>query len=110
MENNLLNLIVKKESLTRLKQKEIFEELPSKRIDEIQTLSQQIYFNSLTYYFKCESAPKNFIIFKGALGFYKNVKDGYITLEKGEEKQKESKSGLNEILKGRSKSGKKKKI
>ena len=43
MENNLLNLIVKKESLTRLKQKEIFEELPSKRIDEIQTLSQQIY-------------------------------------------------------------------
>ena len=43
--------------------------------------------------------------FKGPLGFYKNIKDRYIALEKTEEKQKELfKSDLNEILKGRHKS------
>ena len=32
---------------------------------------------------------KNFFIgFKGPLGFYKNIKNGYTTLEKAEENQK----------------------
>ena len=74
-----------------------------------QNLSKQIDFNNLTYYFKGESAPKNFIDFKGPLDFYKNIKAGYIKLEKVEGKQKKFKSGLNEILKGGYKSEKTKK-
>ena len=66
----------------------MFEELANKRTDEIQNLSKQIDFNNLTYYFKGESAPKNVIGFKGPLGFYKYIKDGFITLEKAEENKK----------------------
>ena len=38
----------KKESLTHLKQKDVFEELANKRADEIQNLSKQNDFNNLT--------------------------------------------------------------
>ena len=38
----------KKESLTHLKQKYVFEELANKRADEIQNLSKQNDFNNLT--------------------------------------------------------------
>ena len=48
----------------------------------------QINFNNFVYYFKGESDPKSFINFKGPLGFYKNIKDGYITLKKAEENNK----------------------
>ena len=61
---------------------------------ETRNLSKQI-----GYYFKGESDPKHFISFKGPLAFYKNINDGYITLEKAEEKLKEFKSDINEILK-----------
>ena len=46
---------------------------------------------------------KFFIGFKGLLGFYKKIKDGYTTLEKAEENEK-NKSTINEILHGRDKS------
>ena len=49
--------------------------------------------NNLTSYFNGKSAPKSSIDFKGPLGFHKNIKDGYTTLEKPEENQKK----LNEI-------------
>ena len=71
-----------------LKQKEIFEELANKRINEKQNVGKQIDFNNLTYYFKGKSAPKTFIGFKGPLGFYKNIKEAYITLKKAEKKTK----------------------
>ena len=48
----------------------------------MQDLSNQIDFNNLIYYFNGESSPKNSIDFKGPLGFYKSIKDGYRTLEK----------------------------
>ena len=38
----------KKESITHLKQKDVFEELANKRADEIQNLSKQNDFNNLT--------------------------------------------------------------
>ena len=60
---------------------------------EIQKLSKQINLNHLTYHFKGESGPKNFIVFKGPLAFYKKIKDGYITLKK----QKKNKKNLNQI-------------
>ena len=48
--------------------------------------------------------------FKVRLGFYKNIKEGYVTLEKAEERQKEFKSEMNEIVKESKKNQKNKKI
>ena len=70
MGNNLLNLVLSKD-------------LSNKIIHEIQNSSKQIDFNS----FWSEGAPKVFIIFKWPLSFYKNLKDGYIIIEKAEENQ-----------------------
>ena len=56
----LLKSSSEKESLTLLKPKEVFEELAIERIDEIQKLSKQIYFNNSTYFFVSESAPEIF--------------------------------------------------
>ena len=58
---------------------------------EIQNLRKQIDFNNLTYYFKVESGPRNFISFNGQLAFHKNMKDG-----KSRRKTKENiKSDIN---------------
>ena len=64
-------------------------------IQYLNNLIKQIDFNTLIYYYK--SASKNFIEFKGPLNFYKNIKEGYITLEKAEEKQIAFKSSINKI-------------
>ena len=74
MGNNLLNLVLNKD-------------LSNKIIHEIQNSSKHIDFNNLTYCFWSEGAPKVFIIFKCPLSFYKNLKDGYIIIEKAEENQ-----------------------
>ena len=74
-----------KESSTHSKQ-EIFGELASRWMEEIQDLSKQIDFNNLTH--KGNTASNTFLGFKGPLGFCKNVKEGYITVKKAEEDQK----------------------
>ena len=86
--------------MTLIKQKEIFEEAAKKRIDEIQNLNKQIQFNSLDYYFKGESGPKNSIDFRGSLGLYGNIKKLYNT-RKVRRKSKVIKWDLNEIVKGK---------
>ena len=53
-------------------------------MEEIQDLSKQIDFNNLTYHYKGKTAPKLFIASKGLLGFYKNIKEGFIALEEAE--------------------------
>ena len=68
---------------------------------EIQILSKQIDFNNLIYYFKGKSASRHFLDFRGPLALYRNINNGYITLEKAEENQKNFKSDVNEIVKGR---------
>ena len=73
-------------------------------MEEIQHLSKQINFKNLTYHYNGYATPKTLIVFKGPLGFYKNIKQGYITLEKPEEKQKEFKSEINKIVIGSKKS------
>ena len=64
------------------KQKEIFEELANKGMEEKQELRKQIDFNNLTNRYKGNNDPKTFVGFKGLLDFYKNIKECYITLEK----------------------------
>ena len=57
-------------------------------MEEIQYLSKQFNFDNLTYCYKGNTAPKTFIGFKGTISFYKNIKEGPITLEKAEEEEK----------------------
>ena len=49
-----------KESLTLLKQKEIFEEFANQRICEIQNLNKQINFNNLIYHLRVKMIQKNY--------------------------------------------------
>ena len=56
-------------------------------MEEIQDLSKQINFNNLTYRYKGNTSPKPFIGFKSPLGFYENIKEDYITLEKAGKEQ-----------------------
>ena len=71
-----------KKSLTRLKQKEIFDELANERMKEIQDLSKPVNFSNLTYHYKSKTPSKNFIAFKGRLNFYNTMRESYITLKK----------------------------
>ena len=89
-----------KNSLERLKQKEIFEEFVNKARFETNKLSQVIDFNNLTYLYKGKSAPKSFIRFKDPLVIYNDIKNARINLQKEEKIQDESQSELNEILNG----------
>ena len=68
-------------------------------MEDIQDLSKQIGFNNLAYHYKGKNVRNNFIGFKSPLRFYRSIKEGYITLEKSEEQQKEFKLELNEMIK-----------
>ena len=80
-----------KEPLTHSKQKEIFEELANRKMEEIRDLSKQIDFNNLIYHYKSENVPKIFLCFKGPIKIFKNIKEGNITLKN----QKNNKINLN---------------
>ena len=64
-------------------------------MEEIHDLSKQIDFNNLTYCYEGNTTPKIFIGYKSPLAFHRNIKEGYITLEKAEEEQKVFKSKIN---------------
>ena len=49
-----------KESLAHSKQKEIFKELASEKMEEIQDLRKQIDFNNLTYQYNSKNVPKKY--------------------------------------------------
>ena len=60
-------------------------------------MKYKIYVNRLiliilTYYFKGKSAQKFFIGFNGPIGFYKNIREGYI-----QHKKMQNKKNLNQI-------------
>ena len=80
------------------------KELANRRIEEMQDLNKQIDFSNLIYYYKGNTAPKMFVSYNDPLRLFKNIKQGNITLEKAGEEQKEFKSKLNKIVKGRKKS------
>ena len=54
-------------------------------MEEIVDLSKEIDFNNLISHYQGNTAPKTFIGFKGALRFFKNIKEGNIAFEKVEE-------------------------
>ena len=56
---------------------------------EIRDLSRQIDLNNLTYYCKSKnSAPINFIGFKGPLYLYKDIFNGDTSIEKSRRRSK----------------------
>ena len=57
-------------------------------MQKIQDLSTQTDWNNSTYHYEGNTTPKAFIGYKGPLGFSRNIKEGYITLEKAEQDQK----------------------
>ena len=73
-------------------------------MEEIRDLSKEIEFNNLTYLYQGNTYLKTFIGSKGQLGFYRNIKEGYITIEKTEKQQEEFKSKINGIVIGSNKS------
>ena len=56
----LVKSSIEKKPLTLLKQKEIFKELSTERMGEIQILDKQIDFKNSIYYFKSKSDSKDF--------------------------------------------------
>ena len=70
-----------------LKYKEVFNELSNQRIGEIYNISKKFNFNNLTYHFKgSNTAPINFIDFRGPLHIYNEIKNDNISIEKIQEK------------------------
>ena len=84
-----------------LKYKEVFNELSNQRIGEIYNISKKNNFNNLTYHFKVSNtAPTNFIDFRGPMYIYNEIKNGNISIEKVGKGQEQCKSKLNQITIG----------
>ena len=65
------------------------------------SISKITNFDYLTYHFKgSNTAPVNFIDFRGVMDFYNEIQNGNITIEKIEEYQKQFKTKLNQITTG----------
>ena len=80
------------------KRDKIFYELSNERIGDIYIVGEEIDFNDLIYYFKgSNTAPINFIGFKGLTRIRNEIINGGTTIEKIKEDQKQFKSKLNEI-------------
>ena len=81
--------------------KETYNRLLDERLNEIQEISKEIDFKNLTYYFKTLGiCPINFIKFKGPFAFFKEIKNGNVSLKKAEEEQNEFESNLGKITSG----------
>ena len=67
-------------------------------MSEIRDLSRQIYFNNLTYHFKCKNAaPTTFFGFKYPWHHYKNIFNGVTSIEKSEQDKQQFRSDLSII-------------
>ena len=92
MGNNWLNLmcLLKKYQGTGnkllLKEKEIFDKIVAERNNEINTLSDKLKHDKLTYYFKYENRiPIGFADLSRPSSIIKKINDGFIDLEKAKE-------------------------
>ena len=72
-----------------LEQKEeSYNKLLDKKLDEIQELSKNIDYKYLNYNFTTKASGSiDFIRYKDPFRFFKNIRDGYISLEMAEEDQ-----------------------
>ena len=80
--------------------KEIFDKLIEERFDEIKELTDEINDNDLIYYFKNNTAPKDFNDFENGIELFRKIKSGEMKLEDAKELQNIFKTNLNEKSKG----------
>ena len=78
-----------------------FDNLSNERMNEIKSSGNQVKYDDLTYYFNNKYLQKRFICFKASLGFYRNIRTGYTTLNNEKENESEFKDDLNVILRGK---------
>ena len=97
---NLIKSSSEKDSLERLKQKEIFDDLLNETKFEINKSSEEIDFNNSNYYYTGKSARKYFVHFKGPFIMYNDIRNYRISLQKEGKSQEEFRSKLNKIIKG----------
>ena len=83
---------------------EIYEELVKERFDEIKELTNEINQNSLTYYFKGNTARKRFDDFFNGIELFKKIKPGEMKLGEAKKVQSVFKKNLSEISRERYKS------
>ena len=80
------------------KQKEIFNELVDKRLEEITNLDKKVNSDDLIYRYKRNTADAKFDQFDNAFSILDKIRDGKISLAKND--QAELKLNLNKIKKG----------
>ena len=83
------------------KQKEIFNELADKKIEEITNLDKQVNPDDLLYSYKGNTADAKFNQFDNASSLLDKIRDAKISLADAKNDQKKFKSNLNEIKKGK---------
>ena len=81
------------------KQKEIFNELADKKIEEITNLDKQVDPDDLLYSYKGNTADAKFNQFDHAFSLLDKIRDGKISLADAKNDQEKFKSNLNEIKK-----------
>ena len=83
------------------KQKEIFNELADKKIEEITNLDKQVDPDDLLYSYKGNTADAKFNQFDNASSLLDKIRDAKISLADAKNDQEKFKSNLNEIKKGK---------
>ena len=83
------------------KQKEIFNELADKKIEEITNLDKQVDADDLLYSYKGNTADAKFNQFDNASSLLDKIRDAKISLADAKNDQEKFKSNLNEMKKGK---------
>ena len=85
------------------KQKEIFNELADKRLNEITELDKKVNLDDLVYRYKGKSPDEKFDKYDNALGLINKIQNGEIKLAEAKNNQIIFKSHFGEIKKGNNK-------
>ena len=92
------------------KQKEIFNELADKRLNEITELDKKVNRDDLMYRCKGKTSDETFNKYDNALDLIDKIKNGKIKLVEAKNGQEEFRSDLSEIKRGGKKSKEQKNI
>ena len=99
--SSLDNTYDNEDTLLISKQKEIFNELADKKIEEITNLDKQVDPDDLLYSYKGNTADAKFNQFDNASSLLDKIRDAKISLADAKNDQEKFKSNLNEIKKGK---------
>ena len=91
------------DSLLISKQKEIFDKITDKMLDDITEVDEKANRDDLIYRYKGKTPDKKFNEYDNALNLIDKIKNGEIKLAEGKNDQIKFKSNLSEIKKGNNK-------